>query len=37
MTPAEIAAIDAMDTGKRSGPDPEAVNVKTFAFNVENQ
>ena len=37
MTPAEIAAIDAMDTGKRSGPDPEAVNAKTFAFNVENQ
>ena len=37
MTPAELAAIDAMDTSKRSGPDPDAVNAKTFAFNVENQ
>jgi diketogulonate reductase-like aldo/keto reductase len=37
MTPDELAAIDVMDTGKRSGPDPEAVNAKTFAFDVENQ
>jgi diketogulonate reductase-like aldo/keto reductase len=37
MTPAELATIDAMNAGKRSGPDPEAVNAKTFAFNVENQ
>jgi diketogulonate reductase-like aldo/keto reductase len=37
MTPAELAAIDAMNTGKRSGPDPEALNAKAFAFNVENQ
>jgi diketogulonate reductase-like aldo/keto reductase len=37
MMPEELGAIDAMDTGKRSGPDPEAVHAKTFAFNVENQ
>jgi diketogulonate reductase-like aldo/keto reductase len=37
MTPDEIAAIDAMDTNKRSGPDPEVVHAKTFAFNVEDQ
>jgi diketogulonate reductase-like aldo/keto reductase len=37
MTPDELAAIDAMGTGKRSGPDPEVVNAKTFAFDVENQ
>jgi diketogulonate reductase-like aldo/keto reductase len=37
MAPDELAAIDAMDTGKRSGPDPEAVHAKTFAFDVENQ
>jgi diketogulonate reductase-like aldo/keto reductase len=37
MTPDELAAIDAMDTGKRSGPDPEAVHAKTFAFDLENQ
>jgi diketogulonate reductase-like aldo/keto reductase len=37
MTQDEVAQIDAMDTGKRSGPDPEVVHAKTFAFDVENQ
>jgi diketogulonate reductase-like aldo/keto reductase len=30
LTPDELAAIDALDTGLRSGPDPEAIKLDTF-------
>jgi diketogulonate reductase-like aldo/keto reductase len=30
----DIAAIDALDTGMRSGPDPEMVHAKTFPITV---
>jgi diketogulonate reductase-like aldo/keto reductase len=32
----DIAAIDALDTGARSGPDPEAVHATTFPIKVED-
>ena len=32
----DIVAIDALDTGMRSGPDPEAVHAKTFPITVED-
>ena len=35
LTPEDISAIDAMDMGTRSGPDPEVVNAKTFSFMIE--
>jgi 2,5-diketo-D-gluconate reductase A len=28
LTPAEVAAIDALDTGARGGPDPESIDTK---------
>ncbi|WGS18725.1 MULTISPECIES: aldo/keto reductase [unclassified Bradyrhizobium] len=31
----DIAAIDALDSGRRSGPDPELVHVATFPITVE--
>jgi hypothetical protein len=31
-----VAAIDALDTGVRGGPDPEAINPTTYPFKVEN-
>ncbi len=27
----EIAAIDALDTGKRGGPDPDAISLENFS------
>ena len=30
----DMAQIDAMDTGKRSGPDPEQVNANTYQFKI---
>lgn len=30
LTPDEVAAIDALDTGLRSGPDPEAIHLDSF-------
>lgn len=30
LTPDEVAAIDALDTGLRSGPDPETIGLDTF-------
>ncbi|GAA4798428.1 aldo/keto reductase [Streptomyces ziwulingensis] len=30
LTPDEVAAIDALDTGLRSGPDPEVIKLDTF-------
>jgi diketogulonate reductase-like aldo/keto reductase len=35
LTAEEIAAIDALDTGVRGGPDPEIVDTKLFALSVE--
>jgi diketogulonate reductase-like aldo/keto reductase len=34
LTPEEIAAIDALDTGERSGPDPETVDAGTFGRRI---
>jgi hypothetical protein len=36
LAPEEVTAIDALDTGVRSGPDPELVDAKHFPFRVEN-
>jgi hypothetical protein len=36
LTADDMAAIDAMDTGKRSGPDPEVIDAKTFSFKIED-
>jgi diketogulonate reductase-like aldo/keto reductase len=30
LTPEEVAAIDDLDTGLRSGPDPESIKLDTF-------
>jgi diketogulonate reductase-like aldo/keto reductase len=35
LTADELAAIDRLDTGTRSGPDPELVHAKTFPITVE--
>jgi diketogulonate reductase-like aldo/keto reductase len=32
----EVAALDALDTGARSGPDPEVVTATTFPIKVES-
>ena len=32
----ELAAIDALDTGTRGGPDPEQVSTEMFAFRIED-
>jgi diketogulonate reductase-like aldo/keto reductase len=34
LTADEIAAIDALDTGVRGGPDPEIVDTKFFTFSI---
>ncbi|MCT9084014.1 aldo/keto reductase [Streptomyces fulvoviolaceus] len=36
LTPAEVAAVDALDTGVRGGPDPELINTTTHPKRVEN-
>ena len=36
LTPDEVAAIDALDTGFRAGPDPETLNMTTYPKTVEN-
>jgi diketogulonate reductase-like aldo/keto reductase len=36
LTPNEITAIDALDTGTRGGPDPELINTELYPFKVEN-
>ncbi len=36
LTPEEITAIDALDTGIRGGPDPELINTELYKFKVEN-
>jgi diketogulonate reductase-like aldo/keto reductase len=32
----EVAAIDALDTGVRGGPEPASINPGTFPYKVEN-
>ena len=32
----EVAAIDALDTGVRGGPDPASISPATYAYKVEN-
>jgi diketogulonate reductase-like aldo/keto reductase len=36
LTADEVAAIDALDTGVRSGPDPETLNLDTVPIVVDN-
>ena len=36
LQPAELAAIDALDTGLRGGPDPELLSTRTFPKTVDN-
>jgi diketogulonate reductase-like aldo/keto reductase len=36
LTPEEVTAIDALDTGVRGGPDPELIDTKLYPFKVEN-
>ncbi len=36
LAPAEIAAIDTLDTGVRAGADPVTVDVRTFGLKVED-
>jgi diketogulonate reductase-like aldo/keto reductase len=34
LTSAEIASIDALDTGVRGGPDPESLDLETYGFVI---
>ena len=34
LTADELAAIDALDTGIRGGPDPEAITLETFGRDI---
>ncbi|WP_295994943.1 aldo/keto reductase [Rugamonas sp.] len=34
LTPGEVLAIDALDTGRRGGPDPQLVTVQSFAITA---
>lgn len=36
LTAAELAAIDAIDSGTRGGPDPEKVDTNLFSFKIED-
>ena len=36
LTADEVAAIDGLDTGRRGGPDPEAIDTETFDFVIED-
>ncbi|MGH2718225.1 MAG: aldo/keto reductase [Actinomycetota bacterium] len=36
LQPDELAAIDALDTGLRGGPDPELLNVRSFPKAIDN-
>jgi len=36
LTGDEVAAIEALDLGVRSGPDPETLDLKTFNFRIED-
>jgi diketogulonate reductase-like aldo/keto reductase len=34
LTPDELAAIDALDTGRRGGPEPETITLETFSRDI---
>ncbi|GAA0910060.1 aldo/keto reductase [Virgisporangium aurantiacum] len=34
LTGEQLAAIDALDTGKRGGPEPDAVTLATFGMPI---
>jgi diketogulonate reductase-like aldo/keto reductase len=34
LSPGELASIDSLNTCARSGPDPDAVNARTFPISV---
>lgn len=34
LTDAEMTAIDGLDTGKRGGPEPEAVTLEAFGMPI---
>ena len=36
LTSEDIAAIDALDTGVRGGPDPEIVDTNLYSFAIDN-
>ena len=36
LSPDEIAAIDALDTGVRSGPNPADINTTTYSRKIED-
>jgi len=36
LTSDEVAAIDALDTGIRGGPDPELINTELYPLTIEN-
>jgi diketogulonate reductase-like aldo/keto reductase len=36
LTPTDIAAIDALDTGGRGGPDPDQVDTKMFSWKIDD-
>jgi diketogulonate reductase-like aldo/keto reductase len=36
LTAAEVASIDALDTGVCAGPNPEMLNMTTYPKTVEN-
>ncbi len=37
LTADEVTSIDALDTGVRGGPDPQAINITTYPKKVENE
>ena len=36
LTPDEVGAIDALETGVRGGPEPACISPATFPFKVQN-
>jgi 2,5-diketo-D-gluconate reductase A len=36
LTEPELAAIDALDTGQRGGPEPDLIDTNTYPYRVEN-
>ena len=36
LTADEVAAVDALETGVRGGPDPESISPATYPYKVQN-
>ena len=34
LSPADIAAIDELDTGRRGGPDPDTITLEAFGRDI---